>query len=384
MADLWNDVAKAMVGDTTAEHARWLANVQAQGEAAARRSGARGQVLADTLSSVPSQSTTFDVDGAHGIHYLRKDVGLLTSFDYCARVDVKGVLPRFVLHTLGRGAKDDAVVFGPQRRLQQRSFGPGLTARTRAPDLLRAFDNELIIGELGGLSLRAQFVQHSDRLGVVEVDVGVGNGRSCERAASKAMQVAQVCLAMVGQSFTERDDSGKPAPEQVEALLGTLSMSVTWLSGPVARVGDGVEARLALDEQQDLPCALRLDVDANNIGALYFRGPLRAPPSKLTKISPQEGFFERLRGLVDAKVGNDAFDDAWLVDGDRASGALLAAAEGEMLRLRRLQGSVELGPEGLVVRVPSFEVDETGVLDAAGSALSLWRQLVLRGHGLEP
>ena len=53
-----------------------------------------------------------------------------------------------------------------------------------------------------------------------------------------------------------------------------------------------------------------------------------------------------------------------------------------MLRLRRLLGSVELGPEGLVVRVPRFEVDESAVVDAVGSALSLWRTLVLRGHGL--
>lgn len=382
MADIWNDMAKAMVGDTTAEHARWLANVQAQGEAAARKSAARGQVLADTLSSVPSQSTPFQIDGAHAIHYLRKSEGFLGSFDYCARVDIKGVLPRFVLHTLGRGDTGDAATFGPQRRMQQRSFGPVVTARTRAPDLLRAFDNDLIIGELSGLSLRAQFTQHSDRLGVLEVDAGVGNGRRCERAAAKAAQLASVCLALVGQSFTERDDSQKATPEQLESLLGTLSTSVTWLSGPVARVGDGVEARLALDEQVELPCSLRLDVKGDQTGSMYFRGPLQAPPDRVTKLAPQEGFFERLAGLVDAKVGIDAFDDAWLVDGPREGAVEMAAAEGEVLRLRRLLGHVELGPEGLVVRIPRFEVDDENLVDAVGSALSLWRVLVRRRHGL--
>jgi len=366
-----------------AARAVWLDGVMATGRAAAERSATRTALLGDSLGHLPSSATPIDVDGARGIHFLRRDPGLLGGHDYCARIDVPGVLPRFVMHTIARGDAADADV-GPRQRLRTRALDGALTARTRAPDVLRAFDNDVVADGIGNASLRVALVVIHDRLSMLEVDVGVGDGRHCEPAAARALQFGAIAvsLARAGITFAERAADGRPAPEKVEALVQQLSSSVSWLSGPVARVGDGVEARLALDEQHDQPCALRVDIDDDGHGSMFFRGPLLSAPERRTSLKPQAGFIERLRALVDGKIGDPGFDDAWLVDGDVGGARQLAVGQVELQRLRRLLASVELGPEGLQVRVPPFELDDETLVDAAGSALSLWRTLVLRGHGL--
>lgn len=366
-----------------AARAAWLDGVMATGRAAAERSATRTGLLGDSLGHLPSSATPIDVDGARGIHFLRRDPGLLGGYDYCARIDVPGVLPRFVMHTIARGDAADGDI-GPRQRLRTRALDNALTARTRAPDVLRAFDNDVVADGIGKISLRVSLVVIHDRLSMLEVDVGVGDGRHCERAAARALQFGAIAvsLARAGITFAERAADGRPAPEKVEALVQQLSSSVAWLSGPVARVGDGVEARLALDEQHEHPCALRVDIDDDGHASMFFRGPLRAAPERRTTLKPQAGFIERLQALVDGKIGDATFDDAWLVDGDVDGARRLAVGQVELQRLRRLLASLELGPEGLQVRVPPFELDDETLVDAAGSALSLWRTLVIRAHGL--
>lgn len=365
------------------ERRRQLERLRASGEAAARASAGRGGLLADRLSHLPSDASPFDVEGARGIQFLRRHEGLFARFDYCVRLDLPGVLPRFVMHSLGRAGDDDATT-GPRQRFRHKGLELWTSARSKAPDVLRAFDVDVIGDDIRQFSFRVALVPQQQRLSVLEVDIGVGDGRQCERAAEKALQFAQIAANLVqsGATFAERSDDGRPAAEQVEDLVQRLSESVSWLSGPVARIGDGVEGRLALDEQQELPCSLRIDLDNKGQATLYFRGPLQAAPEKRTTLSPQETFLDRLRGLVDERIGAPALDDAWVIDGVASDARRIGAAEGELVRLRRLQGTIELGPEGLVVRVPSFELDNQSLLDAAGSALSMWRTIVRRGHGL--
>jgi hypothetical protein len=361
-----------------------LARVEQAGRDAARWSAGRGASLSHLLSHLPSDASPFDIEGTRGIQYLRREEGTFeTRFGYCARVDLPGVLPRFVIHTIGRGVIDDVAV-GPRQRFRHRWLQTWTTARTRAPDVLRAFDIDEIGDTLHGLSLRVALVPQSNRLSVLEVDVGAGNGRDCARAAEKALLFARIALSLVqaGATFAERAADNRPPAEQVEALVQRLGQTVSWISGPVARVGDGVEGRLSLDEQEDLPCALRVDLDGDGRASLFFRGPLKVVPERRTTLSPQEGFLDRLRALVDDKVGLATIDEAWVVDGDVGEARRMAVAEGELVRLRRLQASVELGPEGLIVRAPPFELDDATLLDAVGSSLSLWRTVVRRSHGL--
>jgi hypothetical protein len=381
MLDRVADAAVPRPGD---EWAAELARVQRAGIDAARWSAGRGASLADRLSHLPSDASPFDIEGTRGIQYLRRDEGTFeTRFDYCARVDLPGVLPRFVIHTLGRGTVDDVAV-GPRQRFRHRWLQMWTTARTRAPDVLRAFDINELGDTLHGLSLRVALVPQSNRLSVLEIDVGVGRGRDCERAVEKALLFSRIALALVqsGTTFAERADDNRPPAEQVEALVQRLGQAVSWISGPVARVGDGVEGRLCLDEQEDLPCALRVDLDGDGRATLFFRGPLKVVPERRTTLSPQEGFIDRLRALVDDKVGLAAIDEAWIVDGDVEQARRMAVAEGELVRLRRLAASIELGPEGLVVRTTPFDLDDANLLDAVGSSLSLWRTVVRRSHGL--
>lgn len=381
----FDDLISSVVGAGSGrdDWERHLERLRASGESAARVSAGRTGILSDRLSHLPSDASPFDVDGTRGIQFLRRHEGLLPRYDYCVRADLKGVLPRFVLHTLGRGGGDDHLV-GPRQRLRQMSLALLMTARTRAPDVVRPFDIDAVGENIRRFSLRVALVPQKERLSVLEVDVGVGDGRECEPAARKALQFVQIAAALVqsGHTFAERAADGRPPAEQVEALVQRLGQSVSWLSGPVARVGDGVEGRLALDEQQELPCALRVDLGGDGRASLYFRGPLQSAPEQRTSLTPQDGFFDRLRGLVDEKTGTASIDDAWVISGVADDARRIAAAEGELIRLRRLQGSIELGPEGLVVRVPPFELDDENLLDAAGSALSMWRTVVRRGHGL--
>jgi len=382
--DRASSAAVDVTGGRDPEWAAQLARVQQAGIDAARWSAGRGATLADLLSHLPSDASPFDIEGTRGIQYLRRDEGTFeTRFDYCARVDLPGVLPRFLIHTIGRGVVDDVAV-GPRQRLRHRWLQTWTTARTRAPDVLRAFDIDDVGDGLHGLSLRVALVPQTNRLSVLEVDIGVGNGRVPERAAEKALLFARIALALVqsGATFAERAADRRPPAEQVEALVQRLGQTVSWISGPVARVGDGVEGRLTLDEQEDLPCALRVDLDGDGRAALFFRGPLKVVPEKRTTLSPQDGFLDRLRALVDDKVGLATIDDAWIVDGDAGEVRRMAVAEGELVRLRRLAASIELGPEGLVVRAPPFELDDANLLDAVGSSLSLWRTVVRRSHGL--
>jgi hypothetical protein len=384
MLDRIDRAADAAASLPRDEWAAQLARVQQAGIDAARWSAGRGASLADRLSHLPSDASPFDIEGTRGIQYLRRDEGAFeTRFDYCARVDLPGVLPRFVIHTLGRGATDD-VAMGPRQRFRHRWLQTWTMARTRAPDVLRAFDVDEIGDGLHGLSLRVALVPQTNRLSVLEVDVGVGKGRDCERAAEKALLFARIALALVqsGATFAERAADNRPPAEQVEALVQRLGQTVSWISGPIARVGDGVEGRLSLDEQEDLPCALRVDLDGDGRASLFFRGPLKVVPERRTTLSPQAGFLDRLRSLVDNKVGVAVIDDAWLIDGDVGEARRMALAEGELMRLRRLQASIELGPEGLVVRAPPFDLDDATLLDAVGSSLSLWRTVVRRSHGL--
>ena len=376
-----NFPADQFVSQLDAARSRELSSI---GEGAAYASAARRERLADTLSPLPSTATAFTIDGAHAIHFLRKRQGFRGGFDYCARMDLPGVLPAFHL-VGGFGDDSDARDFGPKQRLANEVLDRRVVARTRAPDVLQAFASDVVANSFPAAATRIALVQHGASLSVLEVDIDVGDGRHSESAAQVASQFGHIALALVRNNaiFTEHAKDTRPPAEQLQSLLTLLSTSTSWLSGPTERIGDGVEARLQLDEQPELPCALRLDVHGvTGLVTLYLRAPLKVTPTKMTRLSPQEHFFEKLRGLVDGKVGDDVFDDAWIIDGDVDNARVLQRAEGELSALRRINATIEWGAEGLVVRAPGFAFDGDDVADAVDASLRLWRALVLRGHGV--
>ena len=355
------------------------------GVGAARAAAMRTGRISDSLSPLPSTATTFDVAGAHAIQFLRQRRGLFGGFDYCARMDLPGVLPAFLF--LGSFSHDDDDTgFGPRQRFQHDVLDSRVVVRTRAPDVLQAFAIDTVANSFPTTATRVALVQHSATLSVLEVDVDVGDGKQCEAAAQVALQLGHIALALVRSNalFTERAVDTRPPAEQLASLLSLLSSSTSWLSGPVARVGDGVEARLELDEQPELPCALRLDVHGvTGLVTLFLRAPLKTTPTKTTTLAPQEDFFARVRGLVDVKVNDDVFDAAWLIAGDVADVQALKLAATELAALRRIDASIEWGAEGLVVRAPGFPFEPEDVVDAVDASLSLWRFLLRRGHGLD-
>lgn len=355
--------------------------LMALGRAAAQRSAIRTTRLADTLSPAVSAAARFVVDGAHAIHWLRRRDGVFAGWDYCARIDLPGVLPVFEWRG-GLGVDDVGAL--PRQRFRHEQLDARLRAYTRAPAVLQPFANDAIASGLPSTSIRVAVVVQSPTLSVLEFDADVGAGTDCEWANDKAAQIGRVALALVGAGarFTEQAEDTRLPAEQLEALLNTLAVSTSWLSGPTARVGDGVEARLELDELEDKPCAVRVDVHGVQPQAtIFLQAPLLAPLTKTTTLSPESTFFDRVRGVFDGKVGDSVFDAAWIIDGDIEGAKLLRRCALELEQLRRANAAIEVGPPGLTIRA-TFAFEGFAVVDAIDAGLRLWRALVRHQHGL--
>jgi hypothetical protein len=352
--------------------------------AAAAVSSRRDARLADTLSSLPSDASPLDVGGAPAIHFLRRRDGLFNAYDYCARIDLPGPLPRLLL--LSGGAADvDERSFGARTAFPHDGLGRRVRARTRAPDVLRPFALDDVLAAWPKQAVRVAVQRINDRLSVLEVDVDVEGGTRCEPAATLAALLGRIALAVVGSgaAFSEARVDARTPVEQLESLLQVLTTSTSWLSGPAARVGDGVEARLELDEQPERPCIIRIDFDEQQRVVVKVQAPLRDTPERTTTLSPQHGVVGAVLGLLDTRVGDDAFDDAWHIDGDAARARVLAHAEGDMLVLRRVQATVSWGPDGLDLRAPPMPFEASDVGDVVEACLRLWRRVVrhLHEHG---
>lgn len=340
--------------------------------------GSRPQRLTDSLSSIPSQASAIDILGLHAIHFLQESaLGML----YCVRIDLPGVLP--ALDIRSRFGAGDAT--GRTRSLGIPALDRLVVVRTKAPDFARVFAVEKLAEGLPRFGLRITINPQRENLTVLEFDVFAGRrGKGADAIGTKVVQVAAICKGLIERqaTFAEREEVRRPAVEGIEDLVQTLSGAASWLSGPVARVGDGVEGRLCLDEQPDFPSHLRVDLDHAQRATIYFRGPIQTPPERRTTFQPQDGFLDYLRGTIDTKVGAEPFDSMWLIHGDSETAKLVAHADVELGRLRERDATIEVGPEGLVVKLPAFPWDEAVLADAVAATLSLWRSVVRRLHGL--
>lgn len=349
--------------------------------AAARRAATRSGDVGDVLTDLPGASAPLRIDDVSGVQYLRRHSGLFARFDYCARIDVVGVLPRLSIE--GRFAApslEDARTFGPLVNLRHKN----LTIRSRSPSGAALFDNDDVALAFSNLRARVALRPETARRSVVEVDVVVGDGRVCTPAADLARLITRLCRAALdrGLAFAEAAADGRAPAERIEALVARVTEAVHWVSGPVARVGDGVEARLAIDEQPDAPSVMRFDLDNAGHCAVYFEGRLADVGDDRVRLAPQDGFVDRMRGLVDVKVDDAALDEAWLIDGAPALARRLARHKTILLGLRERAATVEVAAAGLVVRVPAFADDDAAVVDVAGALLTLWRNLIRDARGL--
>jgi hypothetical protein len=363
------------------ENAHERARLLELGRAAAAMAAQRGVRLADTLSSLPSNASPLDVGGAQAIHYLRRHDARRSTFDYCARIDLPGPLPRLLLLSSG-ASDDDEHSYGARAAVPHSGLNQLVRARTRAPDVLRPFALDDVLAAWPKAAVRVAVQRINDRLSVLEVDLDVGAGTECEGAAALAVLLGRIALAVVGSgaSFSEARVDTRAPVEQLESLLQVLTSSTSWLSGPAARVGDGVEARLELDELPERPCIIRIDFDTHQRAVVKVQAPLRDTPERTTTLSPQHGVVGAVLGFLDARVGNTAFDDAWHIDGSVERARILAHAEGDMLALQRVQATVSWGPDGLDVRVPAMPVEASDIADVVEACLRLWRRVVRHLH----
>lgn len=362
----WRDARNAAASDVPST---------TPGEDAALAAAAKAaQRVVDASYLVGERGSVLRLDDLTAMHYLRRRG---QEFDYCARIEVDGVLPRCVCVRRGFALDEDDL---PAHVPQLQELASEVEVRTRAPALVRAFSTPALVDCVPEYGFRVAW-RPGHETTVAEIDVDVGNAQSLERAVRFACVVGRIARALAESRvvFAEHALDARPPVERVLEVLDRVTRAVAWLSGPTARVGDGVEARLVLDEQPDLPSVLRIDIDGEGRHSLFFEGRFTHAFPTIVQLTPQRGLVDRLRGLGDAKSGDAAFDDTWLCAGDGATLQLLAARRSAFRLLAAAGAGVELGPAGLVVRVPP--IGGIDVIELVGAVLGLWRTLVRHQHG---
>lgn len=217
-----------------------------------------------------------------------------------------------------------------------------------------------------------------------EVRVEVQGATKAEPAIAlaRAAHAATEKLVRTPGGFVSTAEAHALTMEEIRALVSKVRDTVSFLAGHVERVGDGVEARLELDEPAGMHAILRLEPVGPRALRATFRGDLRpTDTTRETRLSPELGFLQKLRGLSDPKVGDPALDKAFLVVGERAMARLAVADASAALRLAGRRGTLTIDGAGFHVDVPSLPVDDAVLLEVTLAAVSCWRQAALTSAG---
>ncbi|OGQ16032.1 MAG: hypothetical protein A2138_03685 [Deltaproteobacteria bacterium RBG_16_71_12] len=201
-------------------------------------------------------------------------------------------------------------------------------------------------------------------------------------ALARAAFFATQKLVTTAGGFAEASEGTALDLDDVLALVERVKDTVSFLAGHVARVGDGVEARLELDEPAGLHAVLRIEPAAPRELRATFRADVPLPHvAKETRLSPEVGFLRRLQGMLDPKVGDPALDRAFLIEGEVALARLALADPTAALRLAGRGASLGIDGAGLTARVPRLPLDDEALLEVVLATIACWREAALKAAG---
>ena len=341
------------------------------------------------LPDYPGQSATLRIDGvdvgSHGLTIIDGD----TCYQSATGVD--GVTPALQVRPRRwlRPADDEGRC--------QASYGD--VQRTGVKELDRAILIRAVSRRSATVFLTPELVERLMRLGskVVSVTVRPEAGRTfvdtvvevkgsphaepaiaLARAAHAAMQT----LVSTPGGFAETARATELSLDDVLALVGRVKDTVSFLAGHVERVGDGVEARLELDQPTGMHAVLRIEPTGPRELRATFRGDLTLPhAARDTRLEPEVGFLKKAQGLVDTKVGEAALDRAFLIEGDVGMARLALADPSAALRIAGRGGSLALDGAGFHVRVPRVPADNDALLEVVLASVSSWREAARESAG---
>lgn len=341
-----------------------------------------------TLPDYAGNNATLRIDGvevgAHGLIILDGETC------YQAVTGVDGVTPPLQLRArrwfLPSASEEELVAFGDVQATGERRFDRAFQLRATSRAAAVAF-------------LTPALVEQLMRVGddVVSITLRPDQGRTwCEVrvevrgapfaapaiALARAAHAATEALVRTPGGFVATGQAHVLAVEEIQALVERVRDSVSFLAGHVARVGDGVEARVELDEPAGLHAVLRVEPLAPRTLGVSMRAELRlADGVRRTTLTPEVGALQRMRGLVDPRVGDPVLDRAFVIDGDPAVARLALADPSAALRLAGQRGCITIDGAGLEVRVPAVPHDGAMVLEVALAALACWREAALAAGG---
>lgn len=350
-----------------------------------------GQPLPEhyVLPDYPGQAAPLRIDGTevgtHGLIVVEGDTL------YQAHSTVDGVTPALQLRAhrwfLPMPAEQSFVAFGEVQATGEKRFDRAFHLRATSRAAAVAFLTPPLVEQLmrvGGDVVSITVRPELGRTGC-EVRVEVSSARQATPAIALARAAHAATETLVGTpgGFVATSGAHALAPDQLLALVERVRDTVSFLAGHVARVGDGVEARLELDRPSGLASVLRIEPANTSAVRVSFRGELpHDDRARRTTLTPELGVLKRAKGLVDTKVGDALLDRAFLIEGDAARARLALADPSASLRLAGRGAALTVDGAGLDVRVPDVPLDDSALLEVVLAALACWRGAALRAAGL--
>jgi hypothetical protein len=345
-----------------------------------------GQALPEQywLPDYPGQMTDLSVDGvvvgSHGLTLVEGHEVYSASFEVVGRA-----LPLLVRRRrLLRGAVEELQLahrFGSIQRLGLETFDRSFLLRCSSRAAAVAFLTDEFVNALvsAGRDL-VDVVVLPDEKSAVSVRVRVDGAKSAAGAIALARATFKAARLVAPKVFVASGEARELSHGDVLDLVQRVRDATSFLAGDVERVGEGVEARLLLDEPEELEARLRLEVVDDGL-RLSFRGALPVAPRKPVTLSPEVGVWKKALGLVDPKVGDEALDRAFLVDGDLDAAKLVLTERNAALRLCGRGAVLSAAPEGFGVAVACLPREDEAVLDVVVASISAWREAALACAG---
>lgn len=359
---------------------------------AARQS--EGQPLPEqyVLPDYPGQSAVLRIDGdevgSHGLTVIEGE----TCYQATSRVD--GVTPALQVRPRGwfRPTDDEGrylASYGEIQRTGSQELDHAVMVRGASRRAAVVFLTPELIEALVRLGSKVVSVSVRPEAGgtFVETLVEVKSAPKAEPAIvlARAAHAAMVKLVSTPGGFAETAEATVLGIEEIRALVTQVKDSVSFLAGHVERVGDGVEARLELDQPTGLHAVLRIEPTGARELRATFRGDIPLPQvTRETRLSPQVGFLKKVKGLADPKVGDPLLDNALLIEGDVTLARLVLSDGAAALRLAGRGASLALDGAGLHVRVPRLPLEGDALLEGVIASVALWREAVLKCAGFSP
>lgn len=350
-----------------------------------------GQPLPEhySLPDYAGQAASLTIDGvevgSHGLAVIDGDTCYQATAGTDGVTPALLVKPRRWLRPID-DERDAWTSFGSEQRTGSRALDGALVIRAASLRAAAVFLTPELIEQLVrlGSSVKSVAVRPEAGRTFVEVLVQVrdaaraGPAVALARAAFFAMQK----LVATPGGFAEAAEATALDLDDVLALVERVKDAVSFLAGHVARVGDGVEARLELDAPAGLHALLRIEPVAERELRATFRGDVPLPDvTREARLSPEVGFLKRAQGLFDPKVGDAALDRAFLIEGDVALARLALADPSAALRLAGRGGSLGVDAAGLTARVPRLPLDDDALLEVALAFIACWREAALKAAG---